>query len=86
MGIMSVLASSSELSFKELKQTLNMTDGNLSVHIKNLQKAGYLSVSKSFIANKPYTACRLTELGRAAFGDYIRVLESIIKSVKGSNS
>ena len=54
MAIMSVLASNSEMSFKELKEMLGMTDGNLSVHIRTLQQAGYVVVSKTFVNNRPH--------------------------------
>lgn len=85
MAIMSALASTTELSFTELKKLLNMTDGNLSVHIRNLQKAGYISVTKTFVDRKPHTSCSLTKVGKKAFFEYIKTLESIIKSVKEPN-
>ena len=60
LAIMSMLAASPELSFTELRDALGMTDGNLTTHIRTLQEAGYLSVTKSFQNNRPLTTCALT--------------------------
>ncbi|MCH2060286.1 MAG: transcriptional regulator [Verrucomicrobiales bacterium] len=84
MAIMSTLASSAELSFTELRDTLGMTDGNLTTHIRTLQKAGYVSVSKRFSENRPLTTCTLTGEGREAFGGYVDLLEEIIEQARGS--
>ncbi len=81
---MSTLASSTELSFTELRDTLGMTDGNLTTHIRTLQKAGYVSVSKRFSENRPLTTCTLTVEGREAFGGYVDLLEEIIEQARGS--
>ena len=77
--IMSLLAASESLSFKELKEYLKMTDGNLSVHMRTLEESGYISVCKSFVDRKPCTEYALTEEGRHAFQEHIRALEEIIK-------
>ena len=82
LGIMSMLAASPELSFTELRDTLNMTDGNLTTHIRTLQEAGYVSVTKSFRDNRPLTTCALTTAGKKAFTNYINLLESIIQQTK----
>ncbi len=79
MGIMSLLAASPELSFTEIKRSLEMTDGNLSVHIRTLQNAGYVGVSKSFLNNRPLTTCRLTSKGKRAFRNYIELLDQIVR-------
>jgi len=79
---MSMLAASPELSFTELRDTLNMTDGNLTTHIRTLQEAGYVSVTKSFRDNRPLTTCSLTTAGKKAFTNYINLLESIIQQTK----
>ena len=79
LGIMSMLAASPELSFTELRDTLSMTDGNVTTHIRTLQEAGYLSVTKSFQNNRPLTTCALTTAGKKAFTHYIDLLERIIK-------
>jgi DNA-binding MarR family transcriptional regulator len=78
MAIMSLLAASSDLSFTELRSTLNMTDGNLSVHLRTLQEAGYIALTKSFRDKKPLTTCALTPAGRKAFTQYIAILEGIV--------
>jgi len=79
---MTILASSVELTFTEMKSMLSMTDGNLSVHIRNLQKAGYVAVSKEFVERKPRTSCSLTQKGKEAFSQYIASMENIIKDIK----
>ena len=82
LAIMSMLAASPELSFTELRDTLNMTDGNLTTHIRTLQEAGYVSVTKSFQNNRPLTTCAVTPSGKKAFTNYINLLESIIQQTK----
>ena len=83
LAILSMLAASPELSFTELRDGLRMTDGNLTTHIRTLQQAGYLSVTKSFQNNRPMTTCSLTAAGRKAFTNYINLLEQIIRQTKG---
>lgn len=82
LAIMSMLAASAELSFTELRDTLGMTDGNVTTHIRTLQEAGYLSVTKSFQNNRPLTTCAMTPTGRKAFSHYINLLERIIQQNK----
>ena len=82
LAIMSMLAASPELSFTELRDTLGMTDGNITTHIRTLQEAGYISVTKSFQNNRPLTTCALTAAGRKAFAHYINLLERIIRQNK----
>ncbi len=82
LAIMSMLAASPELSFTELRDALNMTDGNLTTHIRTLQEAGYLSVTKSFQNNRPLTTCSLTTAGKKAFTGYINLLEQIVQQTK----
>jgi DNA-binding MarR family transcriptional regulator len=82
LAIMSMLAASPELSFTELREALSMTDGNLTTHIRTLQQAGYLSVTKSFQNNRPLTTCALTPGGRKAFANYISLLERIVQQAK----
>jgi DNA-binding MarR family transcriptional regulator len=79
LAIMSMLAASPALSFTELRDTLGMTDGNITTHIRTLQEAGYLSVTKSFQNNRPLTTCALTAAGKKAFTHYIDLLERIIR-------
>jgi DNA-binding MarR family transcriptional regulator len=82
MGIMSMLAASPDMSFTELRDALNMTDGNLTTHIRTLQKAGYVAVAKSFQDNRPLTTCSLTEDGKTAFTGYVNLLEGIVKAAR----
>jgi DNA-binding MarR family transcriptional regulator len=82
LAIMSMLAASPELSFTDLRDTLSMTDGNITTHIRTLQEAGYISVTKSFQNNRPLTTCSLTAAGRKAFTQYINLLERIVRQNK----
>lgn len=82
LAIMSSLAANPELSFTELRGALNMTDGNLTTHIRTLQEAGYVSVAKSYQNNRPLTTCSLTAKGRKAFTGYINLLEQIVQQNK----
>ncbi len=82
LAIMSMLAASPELSFTELREALRMTDGNLTTHIRTLQEAGYLSVTKSFQNNRPLTTCALTTAGKTAFSNYINLLAEIVEQAK----
>lgn len=82
LAIMSMLAATPVLSFTELRDTLTMTDGNLTTHIRTLQEAGYVSVTKSFRDNRPLTTCSLTAAGKKAFTSYINLLESIIQQTR----
>jgi DNA-binding MarR family transcriptional regulator len=82
LAIMSMLAASPELSFTEMRDALSMTDGNLTTHIRTLQEAGYVSVTKSFQNNRPHTTCSLTPAGHKAFTNYINLLEKIIQQNK----
>lgn len=82
MAIMSLLAASPEASFTGMRDTLGMTDGNLTTHIRHLQKAGYVAVTKSYRGKRPLTTCSLTPDGRAAFREYINLLEQIVRDTK----
>ena len=82
LAIMSMLAASPELSFTELRDALAMTDGNLTTHIRALQQEGFPAVAKSYQNNRPLTTCSLTTAGRKAFGEYIDLLEQIVKQNK----
>lgn len=76
---MAVLISVDEAEFTFIREKINATDGNLSVHLKKLEDNNYISVKKEFIDRKPVTRYKITETGRKAFEDYIKKLESIIK-------
>ena len=82
LGIMSMLAATPELSFTELRDTLAMTDGNLTSHMRTLQEAGYVYVAKSYQNNRPLTTVSLTAAGRKAFAEYVSLLEQIVQQNK----
>jgi DNA-binding MarR family transcriptional regulator len=82
LPIVSLLAAAPELAFTEIRDTLNMTDGNLSMHLRTLQEAGYVALTKSFQNRKPLTTCALTPAGKAAFANYINLLEEIVRQAK----
>lgn len=82
LAIMSMLAATPALSFTEMRDALGMTDGNLTTHIRTLQEAGYVSVTKSFQNNRPHTTCALTAAGKRAFTSYINLLEQIVQQSK----
>ena len=82
LAIMSLLAANPQLSFTELRDTLNMTDGNLTAHMRTLQETGYVSVTKEFQGGRPLTTFTLTAAGKKAFTSYIDLLEQIIKQTK----
>jgi DNA-binding MarR family transcriptional regulator len=79
LGIVSALAVNRSLSFKELKSFLGTSDGNLSVHARKLEEAGYVSCSKSFSGRLPKTVYRLTPTGRRALERYLDHMEALIR-------
>ena len=79
LAIVSTLAANESLSFNELKKLLGTTDGNLSVHARKLEDAGYVALSKSFENRMPRTEYRLTPAGRRAFERYLRHLEALVR-------
>lgn len=84
LGIVSALAVNEALTFNELKALLEATDGNLSVHARKLEEAGYVACTKSFEGRMPKTEYRLTDAGRQALGQYLAHMETLIKSMKGT--
>ena len=84
MAIMSMLAAVKVISFTDLRNALDMSDGNLITHIRTLQKSGYVSTTKSFHDNRPLTTCSLTENGHKAFKEYVNLLEGIVKQARKS--
>ena len=80
LGIMAYLADVEVADFTELKTLLDATQGNLSIHLRKLEDAGYVAIDKSFLGRKPLTRARMTEAGRLAFAAY---LEAIGKLVSG---
>ena len=82
LGIISALAVNDSLSFSDLKQLLEITDGNLSVHARKLEDAGYLRCIKSFVERHPRTEFKLTAAGRRALENYLEEMESVIRSTR----
>ena len=82
LAIMSLLAASPDMAFTEIRDTLKMTDGNLTTHIRTLQESGYVAVAKSFQNNRPLTTCALTAAGRTAFADYVDLLDQIVRQAR----
>lgn len=83
LAIVSALAANETLSFRDLKSLLRATDGNLSVHARKLEDAGYVSCEKSFEGRVPKTEYSLTAAGRRAFEKYIDHLEALVHNVRG---
>ncbi len=84
LGIISALAVNEDLSFNDLKKLLEITDGNLSVHARKLEVAGYVKCSKSFVGRQPRTEFRLTAAGRRALDGYLQQMESVIQAARKS--
>jgi DNA-binding MarR family transcriptional regulator len=76
---MSTLIANDEIPFKALKETLGVTDGNLSSHLSKLEKESYVSIEKTFEGKRPKTVIRIAPLGRKAFDDYIEALKKFIE-------
>ena len=86
LGILAALAVNERLAFADLKSTLEVTDGNLSVHARKLEDAGYIVCRKRFLGRRPRTEFMLTARGRHGFERYLGHMESLIEQIKGRNS
>jgi len=84
LGILSALAVNASMSFAELKQTLGVTDGNLSVHARKLEEALFVRCEKSFKDRRPLTEYALTNKGREAFERYLGHMEALIEVMRKS--
>lgn len=82
LAIVSALAGAPSLTFNELKALLDTTDGNLSVHARKLEDAGFVACDKRFVDRVPRTEYRLTAAGRRALDDYLRHMEALIRRVR----
>lgn len=82
LGVMSILMVNEEINFNDLKQMLEVTDGNLATHVLNLEDNGYVKVKKGFVGKKTNTTYSVTKSGEKAFTDHLATLENIIKGVK----
>lgn len=78
LGIMTYLANAEIADFTELANVLEATRGNLSVHLRKLEDAGYISIEKSFLDRKPLTQARITKTGRAAFKAYVKAIADLL--------
>lgn len=78
LGIMAYLADSEAADFTELKDLLDATQGNLSVHLRKLEEAGYVAIDKSFVNRKPLTRVRMTPEGRKAFAAYLEAIAKLV--------
>lgn len=83
LGIISALAANVSLTFNDLKNLLQTTDGNISVHARKLEDAGYLTCEKSFEGRVPKTEYKITGEGRKALEKYLNHMEALIKAMKG---
>ena len=79
LGVMSVLIVNKSADFNSLKETLNITDGNLASHISALEKVGYVEIEKKFIGKKPNTTYSITRSGKKAFNEHLDALEKIVR-------
>ena len=83
LGIISALAANKKLSFSEIKDLLNTSDGNISVHARKLEDAGYVTQEKSFRGRVPLTEYKITARGRKALVQYLDHMEALINAMKG---
>ena len=79
LGVMAVLLANDSVSFNDLKEVLDLTDGNLASHVAALEKAEYVLVSKQFIGKKPNTTYTATTAGKAAFQQHLATLEKLLR-------
>ena|SRR5687768_12723667 len=82
LGVMSVLMVNVEVNFNDLKEMLEVTDGNLATHLVNLEENGFIKVHKGFIGKKTNTTYSVTKSGQRAFVDHITALENMIRGMK----
>lgn len=81
LGVMSMLVVNDEISFNDLKQMLELTDGNLASHLNTLEQSNFISVHKGFIGRKTSTTYSITALGKQAFKAHLDALEKMIKKL-----
>jgi DNA-binding MarR family transcriptional regulator len=82
LAIMSLLAASPEMSFREIRDTLKMTDGNVTAHLRTLHESGYVAFTKSMEAGRGVTTYALTPTGRKSFTAYLDLLEDIVSQTR----
>ena len=86
LGVMAYLAGEQVAEFNALKSRLQATDGNLSVHLRKLEEAGYVAIEKSFVGRKPMTRVRLTPAGRKAFVAYLDAIGRLVAEAGDGSS
>ena len=79
LGVMAVLMANESVSFNDLKEALDLTDGNLASHVAALEKAEYVLVSKQFVGKKPNTTYSATAAGKTAFQQHLQTLEKLLR-------
>jgi DNA-binding MarR family transcriptional regulator len=84
LAIMSYLIPAGEATFSELKEELRLTDGNLNLHMKVLEKNGYVTVRKEFVRRRPRTTYQVTARGRKEFASYVTQIEAILGNLPPS--
>jgi len=82
LSIVSILMVENSLNFNDIKQQLNLTDGNLASHMKALEKIEYITIEKSFIGKKPNTKYKMSRLGKLAFKKHLAALEELLNKHK----
>ena len=80
LGVMSILIVNEWVEFNNLKEMLNVTDGNLASHITALEKLKYIRIKKKFVGKKPNTSYGITDLGKKAFTEHLDALEKLLKN------
>ncbi|MCG3135199.1 MAG: hypothetical protein HMLKMBBP_02705 [Planctomycetes bacterium] len=79
LGVVTALLARGEATFSELRELLSVTQGNLGIHLRKLEEAGYVAVEKEFVDRKPRTTCRLTRRGRAALLAHVAALDAAVR-------
>lgn len=82
MAALVALQPDAQIGFTALRDLLDLTDGNLGAHLRKLEEAGYITVTKTFVARKPQTYLSATPLGRQAFAEHVAALEAILQAGK----
>ena len=82
LGVMSILVVNDEVNFNDLKQMMEVTDGNLASHLVTLEENGFIKVHKGFVGRKTNTTYSITKAGEKAFKEHIEALEKMIKGIK----
>ncbi|MCX8058270.1 MAG: transcriptional regulator [Spirochaetes bacterium] len=86
LSILTYLYRNKEATFNELKEKLDITDGNLSINLSKLEEAKYIIINKTFLGKVPLTKCKITNEGEKAFIEYINSIEKIINEIKKINN